>query len=79
MSTRRHGRPWSNQEGRPVCETILITVNQAAQLLGLGRSMTYEFIRRGELKSLKIGGARRVLVSDLHEFVRALKEQTDDE
>jgi excisionase family DNA binding protein len=41
--------------------------------------MTYEFIRRGELKSVKVGGARRVLVSDLHEFVRNLKDQSDED
>jgi len=62
-----------------MCERLLISVTEAARLLGFGRSMTYEFIRRGELKSLKIGGARRVLVSDVHEFVRRLREEADDD
>lgn len=62
-----------------MCERLLITVREAAGRLGLGRSLTYEFIRRGELKSLKIGGARRVLVSDLLDFVQRLKEQSSVE
>jgi excisionase family DNA binding protein len=62
-----------------VCDQLLIKVKEAARLLGFGRSMTYEFIRRGELKSVKVGGARRVLVSDLHEFVRNLKDQSDED
>jgi len=58
-------------------DEILITVNEAARRLGLGRSLTYRFIRTGDLPSLKIGGARRILVADLHEFVRHLRQQND--
>ena len=60
-------------------EEILITVSEAARRLGLGRSMTYRFIQTGNLPSLKIGGARRILVADLHEFVQHLKEQSTDD
>ena len=62
-----------------MCDQILLKVRDAARLLGLGRSMTYEFIRNGELKSIKVGGARRVLVSDLHEFVEDLKKRSDED
>ena len=58
-------------------EELLITVAEAARRLGLGRSLTYRFVQTAELRSLKIGGARRILVSDLEEFVRNLREQND--
>lgn len=60
-----------------MCDKLLLTVVEAGQRLGIRRSLTYQFIQRGELKSLKISGARRVLVSDLLEFVRKLKEASD--
>jgi excisionase family DNA binding protein len=57
---------------------LLLTVNEAARRLGLGRSFVYSFIRRGDLPSVKIGGARRVLASDLEDFVCRLRAQSDD-
>ena len=62
-----------------MCERLLITVREAAERLGLGRSLTYEFIRKGELASIKIGGARRVAVADLEEFVVRLRERAASE
>jgi excisionase family DNA binding protein len=55
-------------------DELLITVNEAARRVGFGRSFLYGFIRRGELLSVKIGGARRILVSDLEDFVSRLRE-----
>ena len=55
-------------------ERLLLTVNEAAERLALGRSMAYRLIQTGALRSVKVGGARRVLVSDLEEFVKRLRE-----
>jgi excisionase family DNA binding protein len=60
-------------------ERLLLTVKEAAQRLALGRSMAYRLIQSGALPSIKVGGARRVAVADLHEFVRFLKEQSTDD
>ena len=58
---------------------LLITVKEAAQRLALGRSMTYRLIQTGALRSVKVGGARRVLVSDLEHYVERLaQEATSD-
>jgi len=58
-----------------MCESwLLLRVEDCAERLRLGRSITYDLIRRGELHSVKIGGARRVLVTDLEEFVRRLHD-----
>jgi excisionase family DNA binding protein len=60
-------------------QRLLITVTEAAKRLGIGRSLAYTFISSGALRSVKVAGARRVLVSDLHEFVQRLKEQSSAE
>lgn len=60
-----------------MCDVLLLKVEEAAKRLGIGRSLAYRFIQTGELASVKIAGARRVLVSDLLEFVRQLKEQEE--
>lgn len=52
---------------------VLLTVDEAAGRLSLKRSFTYELIRRGELRSVKIGGARRILIADLEQFVAQLE------
>jgi excisionase family DNA binding protein len=62
-----------------VCEKLLLTVPEAAYQLGIKRSLTYRFIQQGDLKSVKVGGARRVLVSDLQDFVQRLKSEANDE
>ena len=51
----------------------LLTVRQAAQVLGLGRSTVYELIAAGELETVSIGRSRRVPLDALREFVTALR------
>jgi excisionase family DNA binding protein len=60
-------------------EPILLTVKEAARRLSLGRSRTYQFIQRGELRSLRIGGSRRIAVADLEEFVERLRAESADQ
>ena len=52
----------------------LLTVSEVASTLAIGRSKVYELLYRGELKSVKIGGARRIRYRDLGEFVRFLDD-----
>ena len=51
---------------------VLLTVEDAAQALALGRTKIYELLDAGELRSIKIGRARRIPVDALHEFVRSV-------
>ena len=44
----------------PKTTPLTLTVERAAELLGIGRSAAYEAARRGELPTIRIG--RRVLV-----------------
>ena len=61
---------------RPLCtsEVRLLTVVEVAKLLGIGRSKVYELLYAGELKSVKIGGSRRVRYTDLGDYVRYLED-----
>jgi excisionase family DNA binding protein len=64
--------PMMNLGARP---RLTLTVEEAAQLLGISRAFAHEAVRRGETPSIKIG--RRILVpkAALHKLVGA----TDDE
>jgi len=50
-----------------------LTTVQVAGTLGLGRATVAEMIRRGDLVSVKIGGARRVLRRDLDRYLDSLR------
>lgn len=51
----------------PAC--VLLTVEQAARRLGVGRSTMYGLIAQGEVESIQIGHLRRIPVDALTEFV----------
>jgi excisionase family DNA binding protein len=53
-------------------ERLLLRPTEAAQRLGIGRSKVYELMASGELRSVKIGAARRVSATALADFVAAL-------
>lgn len=53
-------------------DRLLLRPVEAAQRLGIGRTKLYELIASGELRSVRIGGARRVSATALAEFVAAL-------
>ena len=48
---------------------LLITVEEAARRLSIGRSHIYEQIQRGALRSVRIGRSRRILNRDLEAFI----------
>jgi excisionase family DNA binding protein len=55
-------------------EKLLLTPEDAADLLSIGRSKLYELIGDGRLASVRIDNSRRVPMSALIEFVESLKE-----
>ena len=54
---------------------VLRRPEQAAQALSIGRTAVYELIRAGRLRSIKVGGLRRIPVDVLADFVRQLEEE----
>jgi excisionase family DNA binding protein len=61
---RQVGVGESAQEGR-----LLVTVEDAAAMLSLGRTLTWALVRKNELRSIRVGKTRRVVVSSLHEYI----------
>jgi excisionase family DNA binding protein len=51
---------------------LLLRPIEAAQRLGIGRTKVYELMASGELRSVKIGAARRISATALAEYVAAL-------
>lgn len=51
---------------------VLYTPEQAAELLGVGRTTVYKLINAGELRSVTIGRCRRIGAAELERFVAAL-------
>jgi len=56
---------------------LLLKPEEAAHLLGVGRSKMYELMASGVVKSVKIGVLRRVPVAALEDYVAGLVEQTE--
>ena len=60
-------------------DRFLLTVDEAASACGIGRSHLYRYIQTGELRSVKIGRARRIAVRALEEFVQRLQEEQQED
>ncbi len=52
-----------------VTETRLITIVQAAEIVGLSRSKLYEPLASRELSSVRIGRSRRIDLAELEHFI----------
>ena len=53
-------------------DQLLVTPEEAARRLSVGRTTIYELMSSGELQSVNIGRCRRVPVSSLSSFVSRL-------
>jgi excisionase family DNA binding protein len=54
---------------------ILLTPEQAAEMLGIGRWKLYDLLRRRELPSVRIGSCRRIPASAIDQFVADLQRR----
>jgi excisionase family DNA binding protein len=52
--------------------SVLLTVEEAAELLRLGRTRTFELVMRGNIQSVKIGRRRLVVREGLDRYVAEL-------
>lgn len=53
-------QPPAVAEPTPMPERVLLTVEEAAERLGIGKTKTYELVRTGALQSVRIGRLRRI-------------------
>jgi excisionase family DNA binding protein len=58
-------------------EPMLLTLKETAMVLRLGRSKLYELMAAGKLRSVKIGGSRRISATALAEFIAALEAEQE--
>lgn len=72
-TSARPARNGSRGEG-PV---LLLSVEDAARSLSIGRSKTYELIAEGALESVHIGRSTRVPVAALHDLLDRLRDAAD--
>ncbi|MEV6711950.1 excisionase family DNA-binding protein [Lentzea sp. NPDC051208] len=57
-------------------EHIVLTVEQAAKRLNIGRTLMYELVSSGEVESVHIGRLRRVPLQALTNYVNKLMTST---
>lgn len=57
---------------RPRVPAVLYRVDEAADAMRLSRSMIYELIRSGQLRTVKLGRRRLVPVDALNEYLDGL-------
>jgi excisionase family DNA binding protein len=59
-------------------EKLLLTVEEAAERLSIGRTRAYELLLGGALESVKIGRSRRIPVGAVESFVERLRRLEDE-
>jgi excisionase family DNA binding protein len=57
---------------------LLVTVDEAARQLSIGRSHLYEYLLSGSLPSIRIGRSRRIATRDLNAFIERLRDDCGD-
>ncbi|HEY1388098.1 MAG TPA: helix-turn-helix domain-containing protein [Ktedonobacterales bacterium] len=56
---------------RPI--KLLLTADEAAAALSIGRTLLYHLTMTGQLHSIKVGGARRFPLQSLQDYVERLR------
>lgn len=73
---RRAGRCGTRCKNRRMAPRF-ITLADVADTLALSSHQTYQLVRSGQLRAIKIGGQWRVEVAELESFVERMYEQTE--
>ena len=58
----------------PPVEPICVKVNDAARMIGVGRTKLYELIESGEIEVVKLGKSTRITTASLHKMVMRQRE-----
>lgn len=52
-------------------QPLIYGVEEAARVLRISRDTTYELLRSGQLRSIKVGRRRLIPAVAIHEYIRA--------
>ena len=66
-------RSVSAPDGRGGVPRLLLTPEEAARALGIGRTKLYRRLAEGFVPSVRIGGSRRISTEALDRFVHSLE------
>lgn len=55
-------------------DRVVLTVEEAAERLGVGRTLVYALVKSGEIESISIGRLRRIPCDALDDFVTRLRQ-----
>lgn len=58
----------------PSPEPICVRVNDAARMIGVGRTKLYELIAAGEVETVKLGKSTRITTASLHDLIKRQRE-----
>ena len=64
-----------NKTGIPIDKLAALTVQQAADLLGVQRPSLYQFIHSGQLRSYRIGRRRLIRRGALEQFQSEMEKE----
>jgi excisionase family DNA binding protein len=56
-------------------EKLLLTAEETAKVLGIGRSKVYELLRSGAIQSVRIGARRRIPAAAIIDYVERLRRE----
>jgi excisionase family DNA binding protein len=56
-------------------ERLLLTPEEVAEMLGIGRTKVYELLRLGMIESVKIHGCRRIPTQAVHDYIERLRRE----
>jgi excisionase family DNA binding protein len=59
-------------------QPLLVSIDEGARIVGLGRTMLYQLIAKNQIKSVKIGRARRIVLTDLEAYIERLRAEASD-
>ena len=62
----------SSSDPNRVTEPYALSIEEAANFCGIGRTKLYELIKKGAIKARKLGRRTILPVADLKEFVESL-------
>jgi len=63
----------SERKSRAELQPVLLSIDETAQSLRIGRSMVWQLVKTGELRSVKIGASRRIPVAAIAEYANSLR------
>jgi len=63
------GPPKKSKSSAPIDGALVVTIDQAALMLQLGRVSVYKLLREGKLQGLLLGRARRITRASIDRLI----------